>query len=493
MEERERILETIKLVAEARQALAEGEFDASFRAATSALALSTDHLEALSLRGSAARQLGREQDEDDSLSRLVAAAPFLAGPVNDLGRLRLGQGRIQDAHVLFVQAVQRAPDQASIWHNLARAEMALDQPAHAVAALIRAIVLAPGLDDPYADLCAAARESRDFGLAAMSAARALCLAADNQSAIWNRALLRLTMGDLAGGLDDYESRWAQPAFAGSIRHRDLPRWAGGDPKGQHVLVWAEQGLGDTIQFARYVPALARRGAKVTLELPQALMRLMQTLDPTLSLVPFDTPVRDIDATIPLGSLARALGGTIPADTPYLAAESARIHHWRDWLAQNLPDRSRKIGLVWQGNPVGSIDRGRSIPLSAFAPLAARKDLALVPLQKRHGLDQIATSGFKDALHLPPPDFDEGADGFLDSAAILMSLDLLITSDTSMAHLAGALGRPCVLLLKAAPDWRWQVAGNKSPWYPSMTLIRQQKPGDWPQAVVQLITWLGTRR
>jgi hypothetical protein len=254
------------------------------------------------------------------------------------------------------------------------------------------------------------------------------------------------------------------------------RWTGAqDIKDKTLLLHAEQGLGDTIQFCRYALMATARGARVILMVQDALVALLRDLGPGITVMGFSAPPPETDFHCPLLSLPAAFGTTeqtIPAYAAYLRAEPARVARWASRIGQD----GLKLGINWQG-AVSKIDAGRSLPLRQFAPLAAVPGIRLISLQKNAGAEQLRDAGLP--VETLGEDFDVGPDAFLDTAAVMQSLDLIVTSDTAIAHLAGALGRPTWVALKAVPDWRWQLEGARSPWYPSMRLFRQDAPGDWP--------------
>lgn len=486
MIDRDSLLIAISASAEARALLARGAPEAARLAARRALDALPSHLDALNVWAEAARALGDRGDERAALTALVAAADFLAAPHNDLGRMDLEAGNARGALAHFGAALARDPGRGPVWHNHARALMAADEPEGAGASLAKALALDPAAPSAWSDLIAACREAGLWDAATRAAARALALAPGLASALWNRALVRLQTGDMVAGFADYEARWRDGPFVGGLRHADRPTWDGRLHPGLRLLVWAEQGLGDTIQFARYVPILAARGVEVILEAPSALVALLGTLAGPARVIAQGAPPPPCDAVVALGSLPHRLElGAVGADA-YLRADGARVARWRSWLASTAPDGATlRIGIVWQGNPQGSIDRGRSVPLAAFAPLALTPGVDLIVLQKRHGLDQIETCGFGARLRRPPPEFDEGPDAFADSAALMESLDLIVSSDTAIAHLAGALGRPVWVPLKRVPDWRWLMAGATTPWYPTMRLFRQRRRGDWAAVMAEI--------
>ncbi|MEZ5841367.1 MAG: DUF6165 family protein [Hyphomicrobiales bacterium] len=253
-----------------------------------------------------------------------------------------------------------------------------------------------------------------------------------------------------------------------------------------LLVIAEQGLGDTIQFVRFLPRLVAAGTAVTFVCEPALAALLGTLDCPMTLKSLREPgrVEGIKGWTPLLNLPMALGlqpSVYTMERPYLAAEPERVARWRERLGPGF-----KIGISWQGNPTGEIDRGRSARLADFEPLARLAGVRLVSLQKGHGADQLDDVPFASRIVVPGPDFDEGPNAFVDTAAVMECLDLVVTVDTAVGHLAGALGRPVTLLLKAfGADWRWLQNRTDTLWYPSMRLARQQRQGDWRGLIEQV--------
>jgi tetratricopeptide (TPR) repeat protein len=488
-QERSRFFSAIQATTRAKIALEQGQMAQAALSAAEALEAVWDHIPALALWAMAAQALGDRTLEQQLIARLVLTAPWSAPALSELGRLTLSNGQTASAVECFRRAVRLAPDQSGIWHNLARAEIAADRPAHAAQALAMALIFEPAQIDLWSDLIGTLREMAAFDRAKRTAEIALFLAPDHAGARWNRALVRLQTGDFAGGFADYEARLTYRPFQHVVRHQNLAPWTGDRTAGQHLLVWCEQGLGDAIQFARYVPLLRAQGIRITFETRRPLVALMRSLGNHDVIAQGDPLPLDISVVVAVSSLPHYFGGEIVYTGSYLHADPVRINHWRQWLEGLDPSPKRRIGLVWQGNPVGSIDRGRSIPLEGLGPLMDLPDTRFIVLQKQHGLDQIQRSGFSDRLIIPPAPFDDGPDGFLDTAALMMSLDMIISSDTATVHLAGALGRPCMVLLKAVPDWRWNMAGNTCPWYPSVIQIRQSEPGNWKIVVENALRFL----
>jgi hypothetical protein len=259
---------------------------------------------------------------------------------------------------------------------------------------------------------------------------------------------------------------------------DRPRWDGAPLAGRTILLHAEMGLGDTLQFVRYADAVRRRGGRVILACQRPLARLLDGCPGVDLLVPQDAPPPPFDVYAPLMSLPGLLGTTadaIPAPVPYLAADPDLVARWRGAVAG---DDALKVGVAWQGNPQHPKDRERSFPLAALAAVAAVPGVRLYSLQKGPGAEQLADPHLPFTVHDLGGRLDEEAGPFRDTAAVLTLLDLVIAADSALAHLAGALAVPAWVALPMAADWRWMVARDDTPWYPTLRLFRQAAWGDW---------------
>ncbi len=278
---------------------------------------------------------------------------------------------------------------------------------------------------------------------------------------------------------------AQPSV--TIRRSDgskaeVPRWRGGEPP-KKLLIMDEQGLGDTINFCRFLKPLVDRGVDVTFVTHSILFDLLRTMDLPITLKPSNEPgsVEGVVGWAPLLHLPRSLAidpARYAESVPYLKADPVRVEAWR----KKLPEGTFKIGIAWAGNPDSPAEKGRSIPLEFLAPLAAIPDVSLVVLQKGKGTEELSTVSFRDRLIQLGDEFDSDGQAFLDTAAVMMSLDLIVTVDTSIGHVAGALGRPLHILLRKEPDWRWLAREHDTVWYPSATLFRQDTAGDWVKPI-----------
>ena len=374
-------------------------------------------------------------------------------------------------------ALALAPEHARARVNLGNALATLDRQAEAEVVLRQAIASAPGLPEAHASLghLLAAMGRLDEAIAACDAA--IALQPDFAQAYWNRSFARLLAGDFARGWTDYEWRRRHPSFAGDFFRSLAPAWQGEDLAGRTLLVEAEQGLGDTIQFARFAPILRARGARVILAVAPALRRLLAPLVETADrAAPPPHDLRVDQLSLPL--LLRTTLETIPP-SPYLAADRVAVSAWR----AKLPPRPR-VGVVWAGNPAHSNDRRRSLPAGALAALLRDRRLAhiaFISLQRGAREDEY------DLAAPLPPDAD-----FADTASLVAALDHVVSIDSSVAHVAGAMGVPVSLLLPAAPDWRWLLGRDDSPWYAGHRLHRQSRPGDWAPVLAAVAGELAQR-
>ncbi len=395
------------------------------------------------------------------------------------------------------QALALAPHAVALAYNLGTTLLAHGDHDEAAAVLEQVVRAAPQAPLPRINLGVARRNIGQLGPSATVLREALQLAkpgsVDQSSAEWNLALTLLMGGDIRGGLPAYESRLKLPDFS-MVVPEGLPRWTG-KPVDGRLLVVAEQGLGDTLQYARFLRRLNGRGVHVLLAVQPPLAPLLrESLDaPHTEVVPL---ARDLSASrcrawAPLLSLPFLLGiqrqDQLLESTPWLAAPAPRVEAWSKRLAQ-LPGPFR-IGVVWQGNPSYGDDKHRSVPLRHFAPLATESGFSLVSLQKRHGRDQLASLPQGMQVVDLDDELDQTTGPFLDTAAAMTALDAVVTSDTATLHLSGALGVPTWAAIAHRPDWRFGLQGARLPEYPEVRLVRQTQAGDWPGVIQSILTQL----
>jgi hypothetical protein len=316
--------------------------------------------------------------------------------------------------------------------------------------------------------------------------KSIALKPDYALAHWSLAVNRLRFGDFKTGWAEGEWRWKCPGLPIIERKFGCPLWLGAEPiRGKTILLHSDQGLGDALQFCRYVPLVAAMGAHVILEVQSELRELVSGLDGVSTVVPRGEALPDFDLHCPLASLPLAFDtsvDTIPSTTPYVSVGD----YAQAWKNRLTSVRSPRVGLVWSGNPDHNNDRNRSIALETLLPLLDA-DVGFVSLQKdARQADRAILDQRKEILDLGPE-----LKSFVDTAAVVSHLDLVISVDTSVAHLAGALGRPVWILLPYVPDWRWLLHRTDSPWYPTARLFRQSETRDWRTVIQQVCTELNS--
>jgi len=482
--------------------------DEAIKLIDQALRLRPDFAAALCMGGYMLSECGKPEPALRFYRRaLELDASLIVAHIN-AGKLHFGAGRFDEALRSFEAATALAPDNPDAWSsragalrelgrldesleaarralslrddfpeaaiNLGNAFLKLDRPEEALGAYLRASAAAPR--SPAA-LCGQALALRSLGrfseaLKAFEAAEAL----GSREAQAGKGCLKLTLGDFERGLQGYEARWLRGKSLGEALGARFETWRGPGRPGERVLVLNDHGLGDTIQFFRYLPLMTAAGVEATFVCPPRLRRLLSS---KANVRIADSPPAgdEFDAQIAISSLPHAFGtrlDTIPAAVPYLAAES----HLREMWARRIGSAGFKIGVAWQGNPDPEADRARSMPLPALAPLAEVRGVRLISLQKGVGEEQLSLLPPAMRVETLGADFDAGPDAFVDTAAAMTSLDLIVTCDTSIAHLAGALAAPVWVALKSDAEWRWLTGRADSPWYPTMRLFRQSRRGDW---------------
>ncbi|MGO8921223.1 MAG: tetratricopeptide repeat protein [Stellaceae bacterium] len=431
-------------------------------------------------------QRGRWSEAEPLFRALLVEDPDDFDGLHGLGIIRAQQGMPDEAIALISAALERDAASPHAHNNLANALQMRGRHAHAIEHYERALALKPDYVEAHRNLAAALRALNRHAAAIARFEQAIALQPDDAEAHLNAALAHLALGDFAVGWREYEWRWRhggggfqKPAFA-------QPRWLGeGDLAGRTMLLYAEQGLGDTLQFARYVPLLAERGARIVLEVQDGVRALLSRLPGVVACCAQGEALPPFDYHSPLLSLPLALGTrleTIPAEVPYLAPPAATVARWRSRLRGT---RGFKVGVVWAGSATHCNDRNRSVPLELLRGLLSGPGVRFLSLQKELRAGDAALLRSLAGLRL----LGEELEDFTDTAAVISLLDLVITVDTAVAHLAGALGKKVWILLPFSPDWRWLLAREDSPWYPSARLFRQPATGDWASVLARVATAL----
>jgi tetratricopeptide (TPR) repeat protein len=447
-------------------------------------------------RASVLSSLGRSEEAIDAARHVLVLDSHNAEAHNVLGNALLRAGEAEAAVESYRRAVASRPNYAEAYNNLGSALRSLGHLEDAEAELRRALVLRDGYASALANLGLVLQEQGRYGEALDTYERAVAADPQHPAARGNRAMLLLLLGRLSEGFAEYEWRWRMPGFATPRRSFPQPRWDGGEFAGRTLFVHAEQGLGSAIQFVRYAALAAARGGRVVLECQPPLLRLFRyalTQDggPVADVVTKGEEPPPFDCQAPLMSLPHLLGttlATIPGRVPYLGAAPEAVAGWHERLS---PLARPKIGLVWAGNPQHENDRNRSMPARSLAPLVARSRATFFSLQVPAMPASLAEFPSGSIRDLAPVLAD-----FADTAVVIANLDLVISVDTAVAHLAGALGKPVWLLLPYVPEWRWLLDRDDSPWYPTMRLYRQRRAGDWEELIrrvaVALQVWCARR-
>jgi len=393
----------------------------------------------------------------------------------EAGNALSGQDRFAEALACYDRAAMLDPRDPFIHLNRGITLQLLLRYGEAVAAYDRALVLAPHFAPAWSDRGLALQNLGRLDEALVSFRRAEALDPVLAQAPLGRALCHLLMQDFQSGLPLYEWRKQMPVPK-EARVYPAPLWTGAeDISGKILFCYIEQGLGDVIQYYRYVCFALERGARVILSVPDQLIALLRRATPSVELIGWGAVPDAFDFHIPLASIPLAVGmtaQTIPAADHYLTAEPARVARWKE----KIGDHGHRIGVAWQGLNLVMGAEGKSFPAAALAPVAAIPGVRLIGLQKNAGSEQL--NNLPPGMTVESYDFDNGPDAFLDTAAMMMVCDRVISADTAPVHLAGVLGVPTWVALKHVPDWRWFLGRDDSPWYPSLRLFRQPVLGDW---------------
>ncbi|MEO1018455.1 MAG: tetratricopeptide repeat protein [Pseudomonadota bacterium] len=413
--------------------------------------------EAYSNQASILSQAGLNKLAMEAVNKALAIRPDLADAYLNRGMIHLQQGGALESRADFERVLKLRPNYAPGWNNLGMSYWAL----------------------------------LDLDSAVKLQTKALEFDPNSATAMLNRGIAKLTMQDFTAGWRDWEARWQQKSFIRRFdRKVDLPRWHGEPLAGKRLLVVQEQAHGDYIQFSHFLRLIPADPDRITLFVERRMHRLLRPGLEGIKLIDDLSNTKDYDYHIYLLSVPGVLGldtDSYEAKVPYISAEPDLVTSWRKVIG----DEGFKIGVCWEGSPDG--DPQRSIPLKAFRPLTQIPGVRLISLQKLFGLEQLESLPEGMQVETLAEDLDPGPDAFIDTAAIIANLDLVVSSDTAVVHLAGAMNHPVWVALRHAGDWRWFLDREDSPWYPSVRLFRQPKPGDWDSVMSRIAETLKTER
>ena len=458
---------------------------------------------------------GQSNEAERLCMTMLRAKPDDFDALHLLGIVRSQQGRYIEAMILCVAALKNNANSAEALLNYGNVLKSLGRFEEALVALDKALVIKPDYAEAFNDRGKTLLKLNCLEEALASAEKALAIRPDYAEALnnrgnilqylncreealnsyksalaidpnyptahWNESVLRLLLGDFRAGWKKYEWRWKTKFFSSMRRDFSEPLWLGDRPiEGKTILLHSEQGFGDTIQFSRYATLVARQGAKVILEVPASLKDLLSDIDGLSGIVSRGEKLPAFDLHCPLLSLPLAFGtelDTIPADVPYLRPLADRVANWKERLAQL---KSLRVGIAWSGSSGHKNDHRRSLALRRLAPLFSVAGIQFVSIQKEVRAEDVETLGNHHIMRA-----GEALQNFADTAALVSLLDLVISVDTSVVHVAGAMAKPVWILLPYFPDFRWLLDREESPWYPTARLFRQPSFGDWTSVVERL--------
>jgi len=433
--------------------------------------------------GAVLKAVGKFEEAIAAYEEAVLLNPTYAEAYYNMGNALQSQGRYDPAVEKYKQAVSLKPDYAEAYNNMAIVQQMQGRHAEAIQNCSQAIRLKPNYAEAYNTRASALQMQGQHAKAIEYYKRTLLLKPDYAEAHVNLGMTLLLTGKFVEGWAEY--RWRRYTKKAIYPHRyEMPRWDGSPFPEKKLFVHYEQGLGDNLQFVRYLPKVKARGGTVIFEVKKSLLGLLRGFPGIDELVEASfnvKPTVEFDFYTSLLDLPRIFGTTletIPAEVPYLYADPRKVEYWRNKLAED----GFKVGIVWAGSAKHSNDRWRSCVLKRFAPLAKIDGVRLYGLQKGKAAEQVKELAGKMSLMNLADELND----FTDTAGVIENLDLVISVDTAVLHLAGAMGKPVWALLPFAPDWRWMLNRDDSPWYPTMRLFRQRRSGNWDD-VFQRVT------
>jgi tetratricopeptide (TPR) repeat protein len=431
--------------------------------------------------GNLLQETGQPDEAIINYQKVIEINPNFAGAYYNIGAAFQEKGQLKEAISAYQKAIHLNPSYIDAYHDLGYVLQMNGDLDEAIRFYQKALELNPNLFDAYNNLGRSLQEQGKLDEAISSYLRALQINPEFAEAHCNLALALLLTGDFRQGWKEYEWRW-------NLKDRsryDVTQqvWDGSDISGKTIFLYTEQGFGDTIQFIRYAPLLAGRGAKVIIECQKELQSLIHHVKGIDSVITREDPLPEFYAHYPLLSLPTLFDTTlasIPADIPYIVTDGKIVRKWEE---RTRSDNARmKVGLVWSGNPKYKADQSRSILLENFLQFWKVDGISFYSLQKGKAAEQVKESPEEIKI----VDFTDEINDFSETAGLIENLDLVISVDTAVAHLTGALGKPIWTLLPSSPDWRWMLNRKDSPWYPTMKLFRQQTRGDWIPVIARVL-------
>jgi len=459
-------------------------YEEALESYNSAIALNPNHADTYFKRGNVLRRVRRYEEALASYVQALRINPNHADILFHCGNILHVLHKHEEALKLYQKALSINPNHASVYSNLGNVFKALERYDEALKSYNQAIALQPRHADAHSNRGYLLQELKQYDEVLKSYDQAIIIDPNHSDAHWNKSLLWLLLGDFKQGFEEYEWRWTQESFTSLKRNFTQPLWLGvEDIKGKTILIYEEQGLGDTLQFCRYIEHVSRRGAQVIFEVREPLYHFLQHLNGVDQCILWGEPLPEFDYYCPLLSLPLAFKTTLTTipNTPHLNVDALKVMYWQETLKHITKP---KIGLVWSGGTVHKNDHHRSITLEMLLRYLPQ-EYDYISLQKE--LRQIDQPTLENSTNVHF--FGNELHDFTDTAGLCACMDLVISVDTSVAHLAGSLNKETVILLPFAPDWRWLDNKEDTPWYPSAHLLRQTHINDWESCLANLTPFL----
>ena len=472
---------------EAYRALANNEL--SLKCYKQAIEIKPDFAEAYNNMGNALKVMGRNEEATTCFEKAITIRPDFFQAHYNLGISLQEVGKIEQAISHYQHAISNYPDYAEAHNNIGIALLEIGKHEDAITHYQKAISLNPDYAEANNNLGIALQEIGKHEDAITHYRKAISIKPSFAEAHFNLSCLYLLLGNFEKGWEEYEWRLKLKSNIEHTRSFTQPQWDGRPLDGKTILIHAEQGLGDTIQFIRYIPMLAKAGGDIVVECDAKLSHLFSGYEDITRFIGTGDELPDFDIHASLLSLPNIFKTSLnstPSDTNYIHINDNLVGSWKNKLSSL---KKLKVGLCWQGSVDNRKDQSRSIPLKYFSDILNIIDISFVSLQKGYGQEQILDGGLADKI----TDFSSEMDThekFVDTCAIIENLNLVIGVDTATIHLAGAMGKPVWVLLPYSPDWRWMLNTNDTPWYPTMRLFRQQEPGNWETVMDEISVELG---